>query len=173
MSHPLSRPLRRLLFLGLWLAAGLAHAAQPATFANVVLLQGSAVMNERVPDVDAMADYVKAVEAATADAVAAAPAKQSVGGFIVIAVRPGGQSRVWLDFDALLDLDLRQRILSAARGVKPFEAAKGPVVFALKVALWDGRQTRRVAPVPPEWKRAAKGSPPPEVGELVESLWDE
>ncbi len=161
-----------LALLCLALAALCAQAAEPLTRFNVVLLQPSAVLEERVPSVDAMADYVKAVQAAASEAVVASGTKQAVSGFIVVAVRPGAQSRVWLDFDALLDLAARRQLVEKIQAVKPFEARNGPVVFALKVALWDGKESKRMAPLPPEWKQARRDGAPEEVGDLVGRLWD-
>jgi len=165
----------RSLLLSLVFAAALAseptRAAEPITQFNVVLLQPTAMLEERVPQVDAMAAYIKAVEAAAREAVIASGVQQAVGGFIVVAVRPGLQSKVWLDFDAMLDLELKQQISSRIRAVPPFEVLKGPVVFALKVATWNGRQSKRLAPAPPEWKSAAPAGAPLEVGELVERIW--
>ena len=160
------------LSISLLLAAFSARAAEPFTNFNVVLLQPSSVLEERVASVDGMADYIKAIEAASREAVAASPAKQSVGGYLVVAVRPGLQSKVWLDFDALLVLEIKKQLTAAVQSVKPFEARKGPVVFALKVAIWGGKETRRPAPLPAEWKRAQQGGAPLEVGELVEAVWD-
>ncbi len=146
---------------------------EPFTNFNVVLLQPSAVLEERVASIDAMADYIKAIEAAARDAVATSQARQSTGGYLVVAVRPGEQSKVWLDFDTLLDLEIRKQLVAKAEAVKPFEARKGPVVFALKVALWGGKETRRPAPLPPEWKKAQQGGVPLEVGALAEAVWDD
>ncbi len=160
------------LSFALLLAAFNARAAEPFTNFNVVLLQPSSVLEERVASVDGMADYIKTVEAASREAVATSTAKQSVGGYLVVAVRPGLQSRVWLDFDALLDLEIKKQLIAAVQAVKPFEARKGPVVFALKVAIWDGKPTKRPAPLPSEWKRAQQGGAPLEVGALVEAVWD-
>ncbi len=147
------------------------RAVEPITRFNIVLLQASSILEERVLNIDSMADYVKAVEAAAREAVVASGVQQSVGGFIVIAVRPGLQSKVWLDFDAMLDLDLKKQIVARIEAVRPFEATKGPVVFALKVATWRGKESKRLAPAPAEWKLVPRTGPPLEVGELVESLW--
>src|SRR5262245_39831198 len=68
------------------------QAAEPITKFGVVLLQPSAVLEDRVSSVDAMAEYIKSVEAASRDAVLASALRQSAGGFIVIAVRPGQKS---------------------------------------------------------------------------------
>ncbi len=150
-----------------------AQAAEPFTNFNVVLLQPGDVLEERVASVDAMAEYIKAVQSAVREAVVASGSKQSVGGFIVVAVRPGLQSKVWLDFDTLVDLELQRQIAGKIQALPPFEARKGPVVFALKVGLWGGRESKRIAPAPVEWKSAARGGERLEVGALVEKLWKE
>jgi len=118
-----------------------------------------------------MADYIKAVEMASREAVLASGARQSVGGFIVVAVKPGLKSQVWLDFDALTDLEIQQQITSRVKAIKPFEATKGSVVFALKVATWGGKESKRTAPLPFAWKQAMQGQAPVEVGDLVERIW--
>jgi len=150
-----------------------AQAAEPFTSYNVVLLQPGDVLEKRVASVDAMAQYIKSVQSAVRDAVAASGSKQSVGGFIVVAVRPGAQSKVWLDFDTLVDLGLQRQITDKVQAVQPFEARQGPVVFALKVGLWGGKESKRIAPAPAEWKNASRGGERLEVGELVEKLWRE
>nr|WP_295786205.1 hypothetical protein [Rhodoferax sp.] len=175
MSTISSNTMRSLLLTATLFVAtvGGAHATEPITNFNVVLLQPSAVMEKRVTDIDAMADYIKAVEAASREAVIASGATQAVGGFIVLAVKPGQQSKVWLDFDALLDLEIRKQITKSVRAIKPFEVTEGPVVFALKVATWDGKESKRVAPSPPEWKKAKHGGKPLEIGKLVERVWNQ
>lgn len=165
--------MRVLLLLILLAATVFVRAAEPFTSFNVVLLQPSKVLEERVPSVDAMAEYVKAIQAASQEAVIASGVKQSVSGFIVVAVRPGQRSKVWLDFDSLVDLELRKQLIAKAEAIKPFEVNTGPVVFALKVATWGAKESRRSVPLPREWKNASPGSAPTEVGELVERAWKE
>jgi len=151
------QPMRALILSLCLLAAALGvHAGEPITKQGVVLLQPGPVLEDRVTSVDAMAEYIKAVESAAREAVLASPARQAAGGFIVIAVRPGQKSKVWLDFDAMLDAEMSRQLVSKVAAVAPFEARGGPVVFALKVATWDGRESRRVAPAPEEWKAATK-----------------
>ncbi|HEY6514426.1 MAG TPA: hypothetical protein VI032_20790 [Burkholderiaceae bacterium] len=158
----------------LWLAASWVQAAEPITKFGVVLLQSSSVLEERVPSVDAMADYIKAIEAASREAVLASPLRQSAGGFIVVAVKPGQKSKVWLDFDSLLDLELSKRLAASVTAVQPFEARQGPVVFALKVAVWDGRESKRIAPSPSEWKAATKQAGRQlELDALMRRVWRE
>lgn len=157
----------------LLLAAVCAQAAEPMTHFNVVLLQPSALMERRVANIDAMADYIKAVQAAAREAVVASGATQAVGGFVVLAVKPGRKARVWLDFDALLDLEMRKHITNNVQAVPAFEVTEGPVVFALKVATWDAKESKRVAPSPIEWKKATPKGKPLEIGKLVEKVWND
>lgn len=157
----------------LLLAAGFAQAAEPFTHFNVVLLQPSAVMEQRVANIDAMAEYIKAVQAASREAVLASGAMQAVGGFIVLAVKPGQKVRAWLDFDALMDLEMRKQITDSVKAIKPFEVTEGPVVFALKVATWDAKESKRVVPSPNEWKKATRNGKPLEIGKLVEKVWND
>lgn len=165
--------LRTFVFFMLLWAAG-AQAAEPITKFGVVLLQPSSVLEERVPSVDAMADYIKAIEAASREAVQSSPLRQAAGGFIVVAVRPGQKSKVWLDFDTLLDADVSRQIAVKATAVQPFEARQGPVVFALKVALWDGRESKRIAPSPSEWKAATKQAGRQlDIDSLIKRVWRE
>lgn len=156
-----------------WLAlfSGAALAAESLVVFNVLLLQPSKLLETRVPDVDAMAAYIQAVQAAASQAVRASGAQQAAGGYIAVAVRPGGQSKVWLDFDAMLDQSLRRQLISHTQAVKPFEVTGGPVVFALQVATWQGPPPKRAAPAPVEWKQAARGEAALEVGELVQRAW--
>jgi hypothetical protein len=166
--------LRVLLLLLLWLATPWVQAAEPVTKFGVVLLQPSSVLEERVPSVDAMAEYIKAIEAASREAVLASPLRQSAGGFIVVAVKPGQKSKVWLDFDTLLDMELSKQLTASVTSVRPFEARQGPVVFALKVAVWDGRESKRIAPAPSEWKAATKQAGRQlDVDTLMRRVWRE
>ena len=160
-------------FFLLLLAAVCAQAAEPITNFNVVLLQPSAIMEERVADIDAMADYIKAVQVAAREAVVASGATQAVGGFIVLAVKPGRKAKVWLDFDTLLDLEMRKQITHRVKAIAPFAVTEGPVVFALKVATWDAKESKRVAPSPIEWKKATPKGKPLEIGKLVEKVWND
>lgn len=167
------RSLTLLTFLALSLAISSPRAAEPLTRLGVVLLQPSALVEARVPGVDAMADYIQQVEAAAREAVQASAARQSVSGFVVVAVRPGRRSRAWLDFDTLVDLGLQRDIVARVQAVPPFEAKTGPVVFAVKLALWGAKPSKRQVPLPAEWRSARGEGVPQEVEALVEQLWAE
>jgi hypothetical protein len=157
-----------------WLAclAAPLHAAEPLQRIGVVLLQPSSVLEARVPNVDAMAEYIRAVEAAAREAVLASPSIKPAGGFVVIAVRPERQSRVWLDFEPALNFQTGRQIVAKVGALQPFEARSGPVVFALQVSLWGGPAARRVAPSPPEWKAVTQNAGKPlELDALIEQVW--
>ena len=164
------RALLTLLFTSL--VVPLASAAEPITKHGVVLLQSSTLLEERVASIDAMAEYVRAVEAAARDGVLASPSKRPAAGFIVVAVKPGERARVWLDFDAPPNFQTSRQIVTKVGALKPYEARKGPVVFALKVGLWDAFESKRVAPSPPEWKAATeKVGRQLELDQLVDTVW--
>ena len=166
--------MRRLFIaVALFAACAFAQAAEPITHFNVVLMQPGTVMEKRVTSLDAMAEYIKAVEAASREAVIASGATQAVGGFIVLAVKPGQKSKVWLDFDAMLDLEMRKHITERVKAIQPFEVTEGPVVFALKVATWGGKEPQRLLPSPIEWKQATRKGKPLEIGKLVEKTWNQ
>ena len=158
-----------------------AHAADPAastrqaepfTKHNVVLLQGSSVLEARVASVDAMAEYIRAIESVAKDAVVAARSERPVAGFIVVAVQPGARSRVWLDFDAPPSFETSRLLVDRIRAVPPMEVRNGPVVFALKVGLWDAFESKRIAPSPPQWKAVTQQAGKQlEIDELMDRLW--
>jgi hypothetical protein len=154
-------------------SAAIARAPEPFTKHNVVLLQPSAVLEARVSSIDAMAEYIRAVEAAAKEAVLSSASKRPAAGFIVLALRPGPRAKVWLDFDAPPpSFDTSRALVAKIAAVKPFEVRDGPVVFALKVGLWDAFESKRIAPSPAEWKAVTKKSgQQPEVDALIEQVW--
>lgn len=167
---------RRAWLIGALLGAALAcaHAAEAFTKHNVVLLQPSKVLEARVASLDAMAQYIAAVETAARVAVLASGSTRPVAGFIVVAVQPGARSRVWLDFDAAPTFETSRQLIARIGAVPPFEARNGPVVFALKAGLWDAFESKRIAPSPAEWKAAThKAGKQLEIDELMEQLWRE
>ena len=91
----------------------------------------------------------------------------------LLAVKPGHRAKVWLDFDTLLDLEMRKQITHSVKAIAPFAVTEGPVVFALKVATWDAKESKRVAPSPIEWKKATPKGKPLEIGKLVEKVWND
>jgi hypothetical protein len=165
--------IRLVALFAVLLAAGLsARAADSVKTFGIVLFQPDSVLQERVPSLDAMIDYIRAVEQAIQSAVSASDKGSPTAGFVVVAVRPGRKSNVWFDFDPPFSPDVRTAVAARARAVLPFLARDGPVVFAIKVGLWGGVEPKRAVPSPAEWKAAAmKAGRPIETGELVEMIW--
>ncbi|HET9205112.1 MAG TPA: hypothetical protein VFO28_02665 [Burkholderiaceae bacterium] len=149
-----------------------AHAADPYTKHNVVLLQPSSVLEARVVSLDAMAQYIRAVESAAKEGALAGQSTRPVAGFIVVAVQPGARSRVWLDFDQPPTFETSRQLVAKIGAVPPFEVRSGPVVFALKVGLWGAFESKRIAPSPAEWKAATRKSGQQlEIDALIEQVW--
>lgn len=169
---------RRRLLPGLLLVAGLgtSHAAQPFVNAEVVLLQPESVLAQRIADTQRFAAYMAQVEAAAGQAVEGVFQRTPAGGFLVLALRPGGSSgslsRVWLDLDTPLPEATQTAIRSRIEAV-PAAEVSGLVVVSLKASFWGGRPTQRRAPAPQAWKdHAAKAGGPMPLDALVEAVWD-
>ena len=158
----------------LWATLVAGFAAEPFTKHNVVLLQPSSVLDARVVSLDAMAQYIRSVEAAAKEGVLASRSTRPAAGFIVLAVQPGERSRVWLDFDSPPSFETGQQLVAKIGAVKAFEVRNGPVVVALKVGLWDAFESKRIAPSPAEWKALThKAGKQLEIDDLMEQLWRE
>ena len=149
-----------------------ASAAEPVKLHGVVLLQPEFILKDRVASATALSVYIQSAQAAAAAAVRAQGTPAPNSGFIVIAVRPGLESKVWLDFDKPLPAPLRTDLLNRVGAVKPFAAQVGPVVFGIHVGLSGGAASARQQPQPAEWSAAASTlSEPIEIGDLVERIW--
>ena len=150
-----------------------ARASEPLTNGGIVLLQPDFVLQERVPNVEAFAAYISAVEGAGRAALVESKQRSASGGFIVAAVRPGAKSKVWLDFKPPLPLELKASLISKIQSVSPFSARSGPVVFAIKASIWGGA-LRQDMPSPIECQAVSrKAGRPLEIGDLVERVWSE
>lgn len=147
-----------------------AFAATPYRTEGMVLLQPEFVLKERVTSIESLAGYVKAVQSSAGEALSdTTPTPAS--GYLVLAVRPGGQSMVWLDFNPALPEPVAARLRTAILAVPAFEARNGVVVFALKSSLW-GAPPAKGFPDPPEWSKAMEGRDEPmEIGDLVDKVW--
>lgn len=159
-----------IVFLITSLASFLVAAAAPYELQSIMLLQPESVIGERVPSVDSLSKYIRAIQAATGSALGnEAPSPAS--GYIVLAVRPGGESNVWFDFQPALPEETESRLRAAILAVPPFAAKSGTVVFALNVTLWDAPPVSGM-PNPSAWRKAAEGhSNEIEVGDLVDKVW--
>ena len=164
------RAVRIILLFIVMMCAGAASAQSAYEMKGIVLLQPESVIRERI-SASAIAPYVRSVNAAAAD-IFGTQKRRPAGGFLVLAVRPGKQSAVWLDIRPALSPALARELVTRLRAVAAPDVANGPVVFAIKVSLWGGTAPEHQMPTPSEWTDAAqKVSTPLEVGQLVESIW--
>ena len=162
--------MRILAVVILILASAVASATQPYHTENIMLLQPEFLLEERVPSVNQLSDYIKAVQNAAGSALSGV-AQSPTSGQLVIAVRPGGESKVGLDFVPALPEPTATALRRALEAVPPFKARGGVVVFSLNSTLWGAPPSSR-PPAPTEWTEAMKGhTEPEEIGSLVERLW--
>lgn len=159
------------IFFATVLCAGGVQAASGVTAAGVVLLQPERVIEART-SADKLAPYLKQIDTAARRAFNAANKVPASGGFLVVAIRPGEQSRFWLDFHPPLPPTLSRELLVGAQAVR-VPIVKGTVVVAMKYGVAGGRAPSQPMPSPPEWAAAAKAAGVPlETGDLVERIWN-
>lgn len=150
--------------------AATAHAATPYRTENIMLMQPDFVLKERVRSIQALSGYIQDVQSAAGRALTGEQ-PHPASGYLVIAVRPGGESMVWLDLKPGLPGATASRLRSAILAVPAFEASGGVVVFALNASLWDS-PVMQGFPHPQEWSEAMDGRDEPmEIGDLVDKIW--
>lgn len=160
-----------LILSAMLLFAPAAFAAKPYNVESIMLLQPEYVMRERAGDVKALAMYINGLKDAAGAALSEEKVQKPSGGYIIAAVKPGGKSRIWLDFSPNLSSDVQAKLKATLEAVPPFKAEKGVVVFAISSTLWGGSPIQNF-PSPPEWKEAMKGrSDATEISELVQKVW--
>jgi hypothetical protein len=148
------------------------YAERPFEQRGITMLQTEKVFFERVPGMGAFEVYVKQLVDAVDGAVAKVPKSTPAGGFLVVAVKPDGRSRVWLDVAPPLTHDAAMSITSAAQQVYPVTVKKGVVLFAVKISLWGGKPPQGMVPRPQEWEAEAdKVGGPIELADLVLRVW--
>ena len=163
---------RWLIALLLFAACG-ASAAEPYRMDGLTLLQPESVLRERVPGgAPAMQACIEAINATAKRIVAGSEPQRPTAGFIVLAVRPGGRSKIWLDFWPPLPSQTEARLLPALEKVAPFDARGGLVIFAIDASLWGAPPTNEKAPRPNEWTRVTRERGAAADAEtIVEALW--
>lgn len=163
--------MRALMAVFLGLISGFTMAAQPYAVQNIMLLQPDFVLQERV-NVDELSSYIKSLESAASKALIAVGKPSPTSGFIILAVRPGGLSKVWLDFSPALPVSVNDQFRASLQKVRPFQARNGVVVFAVNVSLWGAAPSNKQGPDPVEWRNVVKGLKTPiEIGDLVDRAW--
>lgn len=150
--------------------ANLASAKNPYEMKGIVLLQPEVIVQERI-SAAALGPYIQLLNAATVD-VLATQERRPAGGFLILAIKPGHQSAVWVDIQPALPPALEKALVSRLRAVMPPPVQVGPVVFAIRASLWGGSPPANNEPSPVEWTKAARSAGKPlETGELVERIW--
>jgi len=154
------------------LFSGVAHGAEALTMYQVVLLQSNTLFEKRVASADALAAYIKAVNAGVKTTIDSAEPQPPASGFFVIALRPGQRSNAWLDFDPPLPEAISKEIIAKIRSIMPIRVKEGPVAFAVKVGLWGGKEPSRNLPTVKEWKAVEKQTLMTlDPDEIVEKIW--
>ena len=139
---------------------------------KAVLPQPDILYRERVVSTDALAAYLKTVESVARKSIQQAGEQPEASGFIVVALRPGQRSNVWMDFDQPVSDALSSELIAKIRSILPIKIKDGAIVIALKVGLWGGKESPRGLPNPKEWKVAEQQSLMPlEIDELVDKVW--
>ncbi len=173
-SRPaLSSPIRVLAATLALAIATAAHAVQPLVQHDVVLLQKGEIIEQRVTGgADAMAAYLKTLGDAETETMRAHPSQIPSAGFIVVAVRPGNQTRTWFDFKPALSDATMDALRHTVETTPTMPVKSGEIVFALRVSVWGDKPPAAYAPAPQEWKDATKGmKPKPDVDTLVDMVW--
>ena len=158
--------------LGLTTAAA-AQAVQPLVQHDVVLLQKGEIIQQRVEGgADAMAAYLKTLGEAETETMRANTAQIPTAGFIVVAVRPGNQTRTWFDFKPALAEATMAALRHTVETTPTMPIKSGEIIFALRVSVWSLNPPKAYAPAPQEWKDAARGlAKKPDVDTLVDMVW--
>lgn len=145
---------------------------------NIVLYQPNDVLTQRLPGPDALAAYIKQLQAVLTDFYAETKTPATL--YTVVAVRPGGRSRVWFmsstesgDFTNLRAL--RQKLET----IKPVAVTGGPVAFTISGSIAGGDDKKPAEdkdyqpPIPQEWENAVKNAKQPVLipDGMLDAVW--
>jgi hypothetical protein len=122
---------------------------------NIVLYQPNDVLEERLPDVTKLADYIKRLQDVCQKFFAATTSPETLD--IVVAVRPGRQSRIWFVSSVQPTPDAKRKSLRKnLENVTPCDVTSGSIAFAIAAKIAGGDGTERTdIPMPLEWQKAA------------------
>ena len=125
-------------------------------------------------DVKPLANYIKALQKAAANCLAAEKLPKAKGLLIAVGVKPGKKSRVWCQS---VEGEIPDRVLRKLEGelakVEAIPVSNGALAFAMEMKL-NGQQVRRFPEFPAAWLEAARRSGtkrlvPPD--ELFKVIW--
>lgn len=159
------------LLAALFLCVSTACIASEAKFRSVVLLQTDSELNAKRVDINQLAVYIRAVQAEILTGVGAEALPRS-SGFVVFAVREGGESRVWLDMEPAWPEGKAATISNAVRKVPPFAVGHGDVVFAIRLSIDGAGDMPKNTPMPSAWRNAIRDVKQPlHVEQIVGLAW--
>lgn len=158
-------------FFAAMLAPRAAQATNEVSAVGLMLLQPERIIEARV-SVAQLAPYLKQVDEAAVGAIKSAETVPPSGGFVVVAIRPGGQSKIWLDFTPALPKRLAEKLLTVTQAVPAPAVRGGSVVLAMKYSIGGAPAPAQALPSPAEWSAAAKAAGRAlEIGDLVDRVW--
>ena len=139
-------------------SARAADAARGFRTIGVQLYLPNEAMQERVPDVSDLANFIKTIQKVCTDHYATTDTAEALA--IVAAVKPNNKTRFWFvssrntpnkDFDALRD--------KLAKIPAP-KVVSGPVAFAIQSSIAGGAPDKpsKEPPVPKAWQDAANAT---------------
>lgn len=158
-------------FFAAMLADGAAQATNEVSAVGLMLLQPERIIEARV-SVAQLAPYLKQVDEAAVGAIKSAGTVPPSGGFVVVAIRPGGQSKIWLDFTPALPTRLAEKLLAVTQAIPVPAVRGGTVVIAMKYSIGGAPAPTQALPSPAEWAGAGRAAGQAlEIGDLVDRIW--
>lgn len=129
---------------------------------SVLMYQPASVVADRVGDPAALKDYEHRLEHDLRASLAAAPGGPGFSAAMVVAVRPGAGSHVWLVTKGEIAPGLASQLTAAAQAEPAMDVQGGPIAFAVVFDGFGGGgpkvvDKRHPIPIPPAWTAA---SPP-------------
>lgn len=140
---------------------------------SVTLYLPPPMIDQRI-SATALSDYIKALRARAPGAFAEHSPQPPVNGAVVVMIRPGRQSRVWMATDAPMRPQVQADIEAALAGIEPPATTGGPVVFGLLFSAWGADMPPEgvVAPVPESWRTLTDGLHPRAMDDtFFEEVW--
>ncbi len=133
------------------------------SMSGLILYQEDQVMRDRIAsNISLLADYSLILEARAKEVFKNAEPQDGVSGVIVVTIKPGNQSRMWLALENdTLPETLKQNVLQELSSVKTIPVKKGPIMFGLRFDAWGGgKPLEESHPIPQEWKDVIKDNNP-------------
>jgi hypothetical protein len=138
-----------------------------------VLYQPDPVLRQRVASIEVFAKYLKQIMDTAAEYWAGVPAGESRAVTLVVAVKPGGRSRFWLDANPPgLEAELVRGLYERLQGLPVPLVRQGPVAVAIQATLWGcGGRPGGWAFIPREWQDACGGQELLVPDGILEIVW--